>query len=71
MALLNHYEIITKSLTKYYKIVSKMLILTLTRTLPQMSVSNLAAHGKFIAADTIIIVSKKAVDKEKFIFLPK
>lgn len=48
-----------------------MLILTLTRTLPQMSVSNLAARGKFIAADTIIIVSKKAVDKEKFIFLPK
>ena len=48
-----------------------MLILTLTRTLPQMSVSNLAAHGKFIAADIIIIVSKKDVDKEKFIFLPK
>ena len=48
-----------------------MLTLSLARTLSQMSVSNLAAQGKFIAADTIIIVSKKAVDKEKFIFLPK
>ena len=48
-----------------------MLILTHTSILSQMSISNLAAQGKFIAADTIIIVSKKAVDKEKFIFLPK
>ena len=48
-----------------------MLTLPLARTLPQMSVSNLAASGKFIADDAIIIVSKKAADKEKFIFLPK
>ncbi len=45
-----------------------MLILTLTRTLPQMSVSNLAAHGKFIAADTIIIVSKKLWIKKNLYF---
>ena len=48
-----------------------MLILTLTRTLPQMSVSNLAAHGKFIAADTIIIVSKKLWIKKNLYFCQK